>query len=352
MRCLICSADTHPSPRPADAPARSGEALRDLLGHIADVLCHQQSGGRLATGGADRTVRLWDLRSGQREATHVLQLGTFPYCLQVCGRGCAVALCRRNRSLGAAATPCAPAAGVQQPVPSVVPSLSAAAPTAGRLAAGGGLRQRHGSGGGLAAGRRHQRQAGFAHAAASTPRAGEQGVVGRGRGWAPQASRPGGPGGAVVRVSGTRHSRAPSLSLVLVPAMLCAQVWALALSDSRLVSASLDAEIVVRSFHPAHIADVKAGRLSGFCSAVAHGGTSSASTQVLEVDSAYGGSGSEEEEDEEASTDDDEEEEASSDEEEEEEASTDEEDDEEASSDEEEDEDEESSDEEEEAEVA
>lgn len=58
--------------------------LHDLRGHAASVLCHQQSGTQLATGGADCALRLWDLRAGRTQA--VLPLGSLPYCLQVRGR--------------------------------------------------------------------------------------------------------------------------------------------------------------------------------------------------------------------------------------------------------------------------
>lgn len=49
------------------------------------MLCHQQSGTLLATGGADCALRLWDLRLGRTQA--VVPLVSLPYCLQVCGGG-------------------------------------------------------------------------------------------------------------------------------------------------------------------------------------------------------------------------------------------------------------------------
>lgn len=61
----------------------SARAVRELRGHTGDVLCHQQSGTLLASGSADRTVRLWDLRCGEGRAQHKTSLQSFPYCLQV-----------------------------------------------------------------------------------------------------------------------------------------------------------------------------------------------------------------------------------------------------------------------------
>ncbi|KAL4443052.1 hypothetical protein ABPG77_008543 [Micractinium sp. CCAP 211/92] len=71
----------------------SARAVRELRGHTGDVLCHQQSGTLLASGSADRTVRLWDLRCGEGRAQHKISLQSFPYCLQMDDRrlaaGCA-----------------------------------------------------------------------------------------------------------------------------------------------------------------------------------------------------------------------------------------------------------------------
>lgn len=65
--------------------ACSAQAVRELRGHTGDVLCHQQSGALLASGSADRTVRLWDLRCGEGRAQHKVPLESFPYSLQVTG---------------------------------------------------------------------------------------------------------------------------------------------------------------------------------------------------------------------------------------------------------------------------
>lgn len=61
----------------------SAQAVRELRGHTGDVLCHQQSGALLASGSADRTVRLWDLRCGEGRAQHKVPLESFPYSLQM-----------------------------------------------------------------------------------------------------------------------------------------------------------------------------------------------------------------------------------------------------------------------------
>jgi WD40 repeat protein len=81
--CRTATAPGQLFPWPPWFPTCSPEPLRDLIGHAVDVLCHQQSGGLLASGAADRTVRLWDLRAKKRQAQHVLRLPAFPYCLQV-----------------------------------------------------------------------------------------------------------------------------------------------------------------------------------------------------------------------------------------------------------------------------
>lgn len=72
---------------PTHRPPCSSKLVHDLRGHAGGVLCHQQSGTQLATGGADCALRLWDLRAGKAQA--VVPLGSLPYCLQV-GRGAAV----------------------------------------------------------------------------------------------------------------------------------------------------------------------------------------------------------------------------------------------------------------------
>ena len=43
---------------------RTGQAHRTLLGHTAPVTCLQFDELHIATGSLDKTLRLWDLRTG------------------------------------------------------------------------------------------------------------------------------------------------------------------------------------------------------------------------------------------------------------------------------------------------
>lgn len=66
------------------------EASINLRGHKRDVLCMQLGAAvpgplLLATGSADRTVRVWDARAAQ--CAHTLSLASMPYCLQLGGSG-------------------------------------------------------------------------------------------------------------------------------------------------------------------------------------------------------------------------------------------------------------------------
>jgi WD40 repeat protein len=55
-------------------PTRSGDALSILSGHSGRVLCVKTAwhGDRLLSGGADRTVRIWDLAGSAGKCLHTL----------------------------------------------------------------------------------------------------------------------------------------------------------------------------------------------------------------------------------------------------------------------------------------
>ena len=84
LPCTSCMGPPHAAStklHPSRLQLCRGKLVHDLRGHAAGVLCHQQSGSALATGGADCALRIWDLRAGRAQA--VVPLGSFPYCLQV-----------------------------------------------------------------------------------------------------------------------------------------------------------------------------------------------------------------------------------------------------------------------------
>jgi len=49
---------------------RTGQAHRTLTGHTAPVTCLQFDENNIVTGGLDKTVRIWDIRTGGILETH------------------------------------------------------------------------------------------------------------------------------------------------------------------------------------------------------------------------------------------------------------------------------------------
>lgn len=221
------------------------------------MLCHQQSGPLLATGAADCSLRLWDLRCGRVQ--HIVPVGSFPYTLQVGqgseggGRFSATAAV-----LPAMLHPCCVCPCWDKPAGTNL--LHPRLPADGWPAAGSGLLQRQCASGRPAFCRRRRswQPAASPRCAACAPGAGARRCV---RWWEEGLEAASRAGGMPLR------GDARGCGLLLVNHLLYAlhaplalvQVWALALSESRLVSASLDATVVVRSFLPGDVAAQEEG---------------------------------------------------------------------------------------------
>lgn len=293
-----------PHSNPASAaclpnPTHSAALLHDLRGHSADVLCHQQSGAQLATGAADCSARLWDLRSGR--AQHAVPLGSFPYSIQAGGACCAARAGGRDR-----AWPALPASLSARASSAVLSALAhCSAPGClqmddRRLAVGcsnGAVQVVDLRGGAGPQGAQLQAHTVLPMHRERVRRACEAAAAACARRWAARLRR-------TELLALHVHSARPSSAICPPPVLLPVQVWALALDGPRLISASLDAAIVVRSFRPADVAH-QGGWLDS-CGDLQ--GSASEADSDDELEPGSDGSGSEWESDAESEADEDEEE--------------------------------------------